>query len=287
MVIAIVPAFNEEETISEVITRLQPFVDKVIVIDDGSRDATVERAVAAGAEVLRHQINRGQGAALETGRIAALKLFALQSDSGSSTLRLGSLQPGSGSSTDIIITFDADGQFNAEEIPALLAPIKAGECDVVLGSRFLRQLSSPLEGEAGRGLSGLSLSDSQSERAQDAKYGEAGRDLVSADKKSDIPPLRRLLLKSALIFTRLTTGLRITDTHNGFRAFSRGAAEKIHITQDKMAHASEILERIAQSGLKYKEVPVTIKYTEYSLGKGQKLGDFIKILKDLFWGKML
>ena len=278
MVIAIVPAFNEEKTIGEVVQSLRPFVDKVIVIDDGSYDLTAKRAREAGAEVLAHLLNRGQGAALETGRQAALK-----------------------SNADIIITFDADGQFNAEEIPALILPIKAGECDVVLGSRFLPSSRGGVEGlsvggrtspsltlggftssggETSGGPTSPSLNPSFSER-------EAGRDLVSKNKKSNIPPLRRLLLQLAVIFTRLTTGLKITDTHNGLRAFSRFAAERINVTQDRMAHASEILEKISRLGLKYKEVPVTVKYTEYSLGKGQKPGDFIKILKDLFWGKII
>ena len=261
MVVAIVPAFNEEKTIGEVMGSLRPFVDKIIVVDDGSRDATAIRAREAGAEVLTHLINRGQGAALETGRLAALRDFALRPGSLQPGSWPAAIQPGSGQA-DIIVTFDADGQFDAEEIPGLILPIKAGECDVVLGSRFLRQLSAPLEGEARRGL-------------------------APADKNSNIPPLRRLLLKCATIFTRLTTGLQISDTHNGFRAFSRAAAERISITQDKMAHASEILSEISRLKLKYLEIPVTVRYTEYSLRKGQKLSDTIKILKDLFWGRLL
>jgi glycosyltransferase involved in cell wall biosynthesis len=221
MIVAIVPAFNETKIIGGVVASLRPFVDKVIVVDDGSQDRTAERAQDAGAEVLTHLINRGQGAALETGRMAAILIGA-----------------------DIIITFDADGQFVAAEIPSLIAPIVAGECDVVLGSRFLF-------------------------------------------KKSNIPLLRHSVLKLAIIFTRLTTRLQLTDTHNGFRAFSRAAAERIKITQDRMAHASEILEQIATLGLKYKELPVTVNYTDYSRAKGQKSTDFLKILKDWFWGKLL
>lgn len=100
------------------------------------------------------------------------------------------------------------------------------------------------------------------------------------------PPLRRLLLRAATLFTALTTGLRLTDTHNGLRALTRRGAAALDLRQDRMAHASEILSEIARSRLPYVEVPVTIDYTEYSLAKGQRAGDAIMILLDLFAGKL-
>jgi hypothetical protein len=80
----------------------------------------------------------------------------------------------------------------------------------------------------------------------------------------------------------LTTGLRLTDSHNGLRALTREGAGAIRLRQNRMAHASEILHEIAQSGLRYVEVPVTIEYTAYSLAKGQRIGDSVTILLDLF-----
>jgi glycosyltransferase involved in cell wall biosynthesis len=98
----------------------------------------------------------------------------------------------------------------------------------------------------------------------------------------DLPPLRRLLLKAATVFTRLTTGLQLTDTHNGLRAMTRQGAAAIHLRQNRMAHASEFLAQIASSGLRCVERPCTIEYTAYSLAKGQRLRDAVLILLDLF-----
>ena len=86
----------------------------------------------------------------------------------------------------------------------------------------------------------------------------------------------------ATVFTRLTTGLRVTDTHNGLRAMTRRGARAIALRQNRMAHASEMFHQIADSGLKFVEVPVTIEYSAYSLAKGQTVGDALVILTDLF-----
>jgi glycosyltransferase involved in cell wall biosynthesis len=98
----------------------------------------------------------------------------------------------------------------------------------------------------------------------------------------NLPLLRRWVLQAATVFTRLTTGLRLTDSHNGLRALTRRGAASIRLRQNRMAHASEIVSEIARSGLPYVEVPVTIEYTAYSLAKGQRIGDSVKILLDLF-----
>jgi len=96
---------------------------------------------------------------------------------------------------------------------------------------------------------------------------------------------RRLLLRAALVFTRLTSGLSVTDIHNGFRAFNRKALESIEITQNRMAHASEILHEIARLKLRWKEVPVRISYSEYSRRKGQSSLGAVDILLDLIFAK--
>lgn len=219
-IFVVIPAFNEAKVIGRVVGEVKPKVDQVIVVDDGSADATSDVAQAAGAVVARHFLNRGQGAALQTGIDLALTMGA-----------------------DIIITFDADGQHQVAEIDQVVKPLLLGEVDVVLGSRFLK-------------------TDNQ------------------------IPQSRVWLLKAATWFTKFYTGLNVTDAHNGFRAFSRTAAQVIQIRQDGMAHASEIIEQIKKHQLKFKEVGVTIKYTYYSLNKGQKLTNSFKIVWDLLLGRI-
>lgn len=102
----------------------------------------------------------------------------------------------------------------------------------------------------------------------------------------NLPPSRKLLLRAATWFTRLTTGLKLTDAHNGLRAMTRRGASALKLRQNRMAHASEILAQIARSGLGYVEVPVTIVYTQYSLQKGQRVSNSVSILIDLLAGRL-
>jgi glycosyltransferase involved in cell wall biosynthesis len=212
----VIAAHNEARAIGRVAAELAPLPYRVVVVDDGSTDATAELAARAGAEVLRHPINLGQGAALQTGIDYALLRGASH-----------------------LVTFDADGQHRAEDIAALLGALSANDADFALGSRF-------------RGA------------------------------VVDLPPLRRLMLRAATLFTRATTGLDVSDAHNGLRAMTRRGAARIRLRQNRMAHASEILHQIAASGLRYVEVPVTIQYSRYSLAKGQRASEFVVILLDLF-----
>jgi len=110
-----------------------------------------------------------------------------------------------------------------------------------------------------------------------------GSRFLNSDGAHEIPPSKSLILKLATLFTRVSTKLKITDTHNGFRAFSREAAKRIKITQNGMSHASEILSQIQKNHLAYCEVPVTIIYSEYSKQKGQSLWNAINILWDSFF----
>ena len=219
-VFVIVPAYNESVVLGSVIADLRRYCDRVVVVDDCSRDTTADVAAAAGAVVLRHAINRGQGAAIQTGLEYALRNGAR-----------------------IIVTFDADGQHLADDLPALLAPVETGRADFALGSRFLEATGS------------------------------------------NVPPLRKLTLKMAIVFTRLTSGLSVTDAHNGLRAFSRRGAEAIHIQLDRMAHASEIMDQIRASGLRYTEVPVRVRYTEYTRRKGQRGVHAIRVAFDYLLGR--
>jgi len=220
-IVAVIPAYNEEKNIERVVRELRPHVSEVVLVDDGSSDATGERANRAGAWVLTHAINRGQGAALATGMKFAVDNL----------------------NADIIINYDADGQHSSEEIDAIVKPIMIGRADVVLGSRFL-------------------------------------------NNNSNVPFFRKIVLKAGIIFSRITSGLKITDTHNGFRAFTGEAAKKIRITQDRMAHASEILDEIGRNNLRYVEVPVTIRYTKESMEKGQSSLNSVRIVWEYFSGKL-
>jgi polyprenyl-phospho-N-acetylgalactosaminyl synthase len=212
----LVPAHNEARVIAGVVAELKRQAHRIVVIDDGSSDQTAEVAAECGAIVLRHPINLGQGAALQTGIEFALARSA-----------------------ELIVTFDADGQHRTADIGRLLDALNIHRADFALGSRFL----------------GAAI---------------------------NMPAPRRVLLRAATLFTRLTTGLALTDAHNGLRAMTRRGALSIRLRQNRMAHASEIIGQIAASGLKFVEVPVTIEYSRYSLAKGQKSGDLIIILLDLF-----
>jgi hypothetical protein len=84
------------------------------------------------------------------------------------------------------------------------------------------------------------------------------------DNKTKFPFLKRIVLKAAIKYTQLSTGVTITDTHTGFRAFNKIAASKINLNFSGMTHASEFVEKVGQSGLRLKEVPVHILYTKYT-----------------------
>src|SRR5207249_3810490 len=189
----VIAAYNEGPRVGATLRELrQHGYTNLVVVDDGSRDDTGEHAEAGGAWVLRHVINLGQGAALQTG------------------LRFALLQ-----GANVLVTFDADGQHRPEEIERVAAPVRSGEVDVVLGSRFL-------------------------------------------GRAENIPLARKLVLKAGVLFTRIFSRIKVTDTHNGFRALSRRAAERIRIRENRMAHASEVLDQLRDKELRYCEVPVTI-----------------------------
>ena len=95
-------------------------------------------------------------------------------------------------------------------------------------------------------------------------------------------PLKRVVLKLGILFERLSTGVRLTDAHNGLRALNRHAAETIAITQNRMAHASEIVSEIGRNKLRWAEAPVHVIYTDYSRSKGQSVWNSVNILSDLF-----
>lgn len=113
-----------------------------------------------------------------------------------------------------------------------------------------------------------------------------GSRFLAANSVVNMKMQKRLFLQLAILFTRLTTRLRVTDTHNGLRAFTAEAARKIMITQNRMAHASELLSQIAAQKLRYCEVPVTITYSSYSVAKGQPMLNSVNIIWELITGKV-
>ncbi|PID87547.1 cell wall biosynthesis glycosyltransferase [Candidatus Gracilibacteria bacterium] len=102
---------------------------------------------------------------------------------------------------------------------------------------------------------------------------------------TNAPFHRRVILFLGIIFTYITTGLNFTDSHNGYRLLKLSAIKKIKLTMDGMEYASELIEQIKINNLKYKEIPVNIKYTEYSLNKGQKSSNAINIALRMIWNK--
>lgn len=113
-VIAVTAAYNEDRFIGSVVIKALQYVDRVIVVDDGSQDATAAVAEAAGAEVILHDHNRGKAEAVNTGLTRARELNAA-----------------------IVVLLDADGQHDPGQIPSLITPIQTGNADIVVGSRFL------------------------------------------------------------------------------------------------------------------------------------------------------
>ena len=121
---------------------------------------------------------------------------------------------------------------------------------------------------------------------QKAEVVLGSRFLNSGSTKS-MPVSRKLTLKLAVWFTKIMSRIKVTDTHNGLRAFSRSALAKIHLDHDRMSHASEILDKISSNHLSYIEVPVNITYTSYSIQKGQKGLSTIRVLWDYFINSIL
>ena len=103
------------------------------------------------------------------------------------------------------------------------------------------------------------------------------------DKRTKLSPAKRVVLKTAAIQSRLATGMDLTDAHNGLRAISPSVASRIHLTQNRMAHASELVHQLAKMQPRYVEHPVEIIYTDYSKAKGQSLLNAVNIVFELFF----
>lgn len=194
--VAVIPAYNEERFIGSVVLQTRSLVDAVIVVDDGSTDKTAEIARAAGAIVLRHERNQGKGRALQTGLQAARRFHP-----------------------EAIVLLDGDGQHLPSEIPVVLAPVLAGEADMVVGSRYLN-----------------------------------GHSRV---------PLARVWGHRVFNFlTHRASGVHLTDSQNGFRAFSARVLDALDFHSNGFSVESEMQLLARQHGWRVAEVPVTVLYTE-------------------------
>lgn len=211
----VVPLYNEAAVVGDVVRGALPTFPHVVCVDDGSSDGSAAVARAAGARVLEHPVNLGQGAALQTGITYALSRGARY-----------------------VVTFDADGQHRVEDAADMVDLARREGVAIVFGSRFL-------------------------------------------DDRTDAGLLKRIVLKVAVWFTNQSTGLRLTDAHNGLRVMRADAARGVRLRQDRMAHASEIVLQLGRTRLPWREHPVHVLYTDYSRGKGQSLWNSVNILVDL------
>lgn len=214
----VIPLYNEATVVREVVSRAREIFPYIVAVDDGSKDDSAREAAAAGAIVVRHPINLGQGAALQTGFSYVLEQ----------------------TNADYVVTFDADGQHSASDAAAMVAAAREEGLAVVLGSRFL-------------------------------------------EGPSPVGWLKRLILRTAAAVSSHTSGMRLTDAHNGLRVIRRDLLAQLDLRQNRMAHASEIIRQIGATGLPWREFPVHIVYTEYSRSKGQSLWNSVNILVDLLF----
>ncbi len=216
-IFVIVPVFNEAAVLEQTLSELVAQKYNIILVDDGSSDDAEKIARKFPVHFLKHLLNIGQGAALQTGMDTAKYLGA-----------------------DIVVHFDADGQHDVMEICRITEPLLENRCDIVFGSRFLKN-----------------------------------------DSSQSIPVTRKIILHAARYLNWLFYGILLSDAHNGFRAMNRKALEQIVFTQNRMGHASEILFFVKRNRLRYEEIPVTIRYNNYSRKKGQTIFNSINIFFDL------
>lgn len=142
-------------------------------------------------------------------------------------------------------TFDADGQHQVKDVVAMREKLIADDLDIVVGTRF---------------------GDSDPESSQ-------------------VPLIKRVVLKTVVMLSPTTRKLGLSDAHNGLRVFNKHVADNLNLRMSGMSHASEFVEIIAKNNFKVGELPVDILYTDYSLSKGQSLINGVNILSDGIIGK--
>jgi glycosyltransferase involved in cell wall biosynthesis len=212
-IVAAIPCFNEERCIGSVVLKTKRYVDEVIVIDDGSTDETARIAEAAGAVVIRHERNQGKGAAIKT-------VFEYVKKAGCNAL----------------VLLDGDGQHDPAAIPALLAPVLEGQCDIVVGSRFLSNKSNiPGYRRAGQHLltlvtnlgSRVKLTDSQS------GFRAFSREAINAMSFVE----SGLSIESEMQFAISKSGLKVTEVSIEVSYFDKAKRSPI-------GHGLNVLSRV-------------------------------------------
>lgn len=216
----VIPMYNEDRVVADVVKDASRVFPRIVCVNDGSRDTSAELANAAGAVVVNHPVNLGQGAAIQTG------------------VEYACLDP----TMRYVVTFDADGQHRPEDAATMIEMLRRDEADIVFGSRFL-------------------------------------------DDRSDVSWAKRTVLKTGAAYSRLVTGVNLTDTHNGLRAFTRSVAEHLDLRQNRMAHAAEFVSFVRSNGFRYAECPVEIVYSDYARSKGQSLLNSVNILTEMLFGR--
>jgi len=230
-ILACIPAFNEGKVIGEVIKKCLKFSDQVVVCDDGSTDDTYEIADAAGAHVIRHDVNIGKGEALRT-----LFKFAIHSKN------------------DIVVTIDGDGQFLPEEIPKLVSDIEEKKSDIVIGYRFddatdmpnYRRFGNKMLDKMANMVTELSVSDTQS------GYRAYSKDVIEKLNFN----IKGFGADVEILIDAANKGFRISEQKVTV-IYNTGSDTS---TKNPISHAGEvvttILERIAiKSPLKYLGIP--------------------------------
>ena len=212
----IVPCYNEGTVIFDVLTNARETFPNIVGVNDGSADNSAEQIRAAGAHLVDHPVNLGQGAAIQTG------------------VEYARAQPGA----QFFVTFDADGQHQVKDVVRMIERLRTEPLDIIVGTRFAGQ------------------------------------------ENSQVPWIKRAVLKTVVMLSPRTKKLGLTDAHNGLRAFNRKVAEEMNIRMNGMSHASEIVSMIDKHGWRVDEEPVDILYTEYSMSKGQSLINGVNILAD-------
>lgn len=198
VIVAVIPAYNEERFIASVVLQAKRYATHVIVVDDGSTDQTADLATQVGATVIRQTPNQGKAAALNVGFEWSLNF-----------------EP----PADVIVCLDGDAQHDASEIPLVSQPIVNKEADIVIGSRFLTT-------------------------------------------KSKIPLWRQFGQHSLNSVTNILSGVKISDTQSGFRAFSPEVAKTLNFSSQGLSVESEMQFLFKSSGYNIKEIPISVRYMD-------------------------
>lgn len=206
LIYVVIPAKDEASRIGQVLEGLQAQgLDRMVVVDDGSGDHTGQVAQQYGAEVVRHLVNLGAGAATKTGIEYALSRGA-----------------------DIIVTIDGDGQHYPEDAPVLLKALQEKAVDVVIGSRFLKK--------------------------KDQLY---------------IPRHRRLLNYLGNALTAIITGVFVSDSQSGYKAFRASFARQLDFQFKGYEFCTEFIHLMRHHGATFEEVPIRVRYSAETMAKGQ------------------